>query len=343
MALLIARSKWRAANRFVLAGTILALAGCVFFEGSRTVRRSFAFSHRVHAEQELACTDCHLNAETGDEPGLPGAGACKLCHAELDKDKPPERRVESLFEGKKFKAVAQSTLGPEYVFPHLRHVTAGLECASCHDAVSKNDDALQLSPARMDDCVRCHTERDVTNECVACHPTISANQKPASHDALWTRRHGGECRADSADGSNRCELCHKETDCSSCHQTNAPENHTNQWRRVGHGLSASLDRESCATCHQPSSCVSCHADSKPRSHSANFGAPRDNHCLTCHEPLQGEGCAACHTGTPSHALATPKPANHTPAMNCRQCHQPGSIQPPMPHVDDGSNCNRCHP
>ena len=47
----------------------------------------------------------------------------------------------------------------------------------------------------------------------------------------------------------------------------------------------------------------------------------------------------CHKDTRSHALAAPKPAWHTPAMNCRQCH---GVSQPLPHVDKGDNCNLCH-
>jgi hypothetical protein len=342
MALLNARTKWRDANRLVLAATILTLAGCVIFEGKPTVRRSYAFSHKTHAEQDLACTDCHLGAETKDEPGMPGLGACKLCHAELDKEKPDDRKVDSLYDGKHFKAVEASTLSSEYVFPHLRHVEAGLECGACHVGIAENEDALELPPARMDNCVQCHTERNVTNECAACHPTILATTRPDSHDGHWMKRHGGVCRAGTEPGSDRCTLCHQETSCTSCHQTTMPDNHTQQWRRVGHGVTAALDRDNCSTCHQPASCQSCHSESKPRTHVGMFGAPMNNHCITCHEPLQSEGCAACHAGTPSHMLATPKPPDHNAAMNCRLCHLPGGTQPPMPHADNGSNCNSCH-
>lgn len=347
MALLSTRTEGRArraltASALLLAATTLAMAGCVLFEGAPTVRRSFAFSHKVHAEQELACSDCHMGAESKDEPGMPGAGQCKLCHAEIDKDKPAERKVESLYDGKKFRAIQQSGVGDEIVFPHLKHVSTGLECSACHGDMAANEDVVLLAPASMDGCLACHTERGVPNDCASCHPSITATVPPPSHDGNWTRRHGGVCRAGTDRSTERCVLCHKETDCASCHQTNAPENHTNQWRRVGHGFAAAMDRESCLTCHQPASCKSCHEESRPRTHVGSFGSPRNDHCVTCHEPLAGEGCSACHASAPSHQLAPPKPAGHVPAMNCRQCHLPGGVLPPMPHADDGSNCNRCH-
>jgi len=342
MALLKSRFDRRALSAACLLAMVATLAGCVLFDGAGSVRRSYSFSHRVHVELDIGCTDCHLAAESADEPGMPGAGACRLCHAELDAEKPPERKIESLYEGKQFRVTAQGAVGPEIVFSHLRHVEAGVECTVCHAGIETNEDALELPKASMDSCTQCHTERQVPTDCAACHPTILAEVAPPSHGGNWTRVHGRVCRSGSENTVDRCDLCHKETDCAACHLTTMPENHTNQWRRVGHGLTAQLDRDNCATCHKPDTCISCHAETEPRSHTGNFGSPRNTHCLGCHQPLANEGCSACHSGTPSHALAAPKPPGHTAAMNCRQCHIPGGVQPPMPHVDDGSNCNSCH-
>jgi hypothetical protein len=342
MAILRTEARRRRASAWLLAGAIVALAGCALFEARQSARRSYAFSHKAHVELEIACTDCHLAAETADEPGMPGVGACKLCHAELDAEKPADRKVETLYEGKAFRVTARGALGAGMVFSHSKHVEAGLECASCHAGIEGNEDVIELPPASMDGCTSCHAERGVQVGCAACHPAIREDVAPPSHEAAWTKRHGSRCRGDGQGTADRCDLCHRETDCASCHATTPPENHTAAWRRVGHGITARFDRQSCATCHTPDSCRTCHSENPPRSHAGGFGSPRNQHCLGCHEPLQGEGCATCHPGTPSHALAAPKPPGHEPAMNCRQCHQPGSTQPPMPHPDDGTNCNRCH-
>lgn len=343
MALLERTEHRRAAGALALGAAFLALAGCVFFQGNGTVRRSFAFSHRVHTEQDIACTDCHLSAESNDEPGLPALGACKLCHTEIDKDKAADRKVDALYDGKSFKAVQRTQVAGDVMFPHLKHVGAGLECGACHVGIEKNEDALELPKVSMDACISCHAAKGASTDCATCHKEIRADVRPPSHGGNWTRMHGDVCKAGSDRSADRCQMCHQETSCASCHLTNPPQSHTQQWRRVGHGVAASLDRASCQTCHQPSTCETCHSETKPRSHVGTFGAPRDSHCLTCHEPLSGENCSTCHASAPSHSLATPKPASHNPAMNCRQCHLPGGTLPPMPHVDDGSNCNRCHP
>lgn len=343
MALLARHANRRAVPALAVAGAFLVLAGCVLFQENGTTRRSYAFNHRAHAAQDMACTDCHLGVESSDQPGIPGVGTCRLCHGELDQDKPADKKVEALYEGKDFKRSARGAVGSEVIFPHLKHVAAGLECAACHGEVAQNEDALLLPTASMDACMSCHAAKNVSNDCATCHREIRADVRPPSHDGHWTKLHGSICRAGTEQSGDRCTTCHQETSCASCHLTTPPANHTLQWRRAGHGVSASLDRTSCQTCHAPSTCATCHEESRPRSHVGQFGSPRNNHCLTCHEPLAGEGCSTCHASAPSHALATPKPPSHTPAMNCRQCHLPGGTQPPMPHADDGSNCNRCHP
>jgi hypothetical protein len=151
--------------------------------------------------------------------------------------------------------------------------------------------------------------------------------------------HGRVARAHSEATADRCVLCHTESTCSACHQVQAPDNHTNYWRERGHGITAMIDRENCQACHEPMSCERCHADVKPRNHVGNWGAPHDTHCLVCHQPLSQEGCVACHATAKSHLLAAPKPSDHYPGMDCRACH---GLSQPLPHVDNGDDCNACH-
>ena len=68
MAFLMSRIDRRALSAAALLAMVAALAGCVLFDGSGSVRRSYSFSHRVHVELDIGCTDCHLAAESADEP-----------------------------------------------------------------------------------------------------------------------------------------------------------------------------------------------------------------------------------------------------------------------------------
>ena len=168
---------------------------------------------------------------------------------------------------------------------------------------------------------------------------IDQEWKPPTHDDSWTRAHGPRARAGSRAPLDSCALCHREDTCAECHRVEQPLSHTQGFRLKGHGLLASMDRGSCAVCHEPSSCEACHAETLPLSHGGMWGGTKSLHCLTCHTPLEQNGCAVCHKGTPSHALAPPKPDWHDPAMNCTACHGHGE---PLPHVDNGENCNLCH-
>jgi hypothetical protein len=326
-----------------LAFVALCCAGigsCVLMDSLDSAPPPFAFSHRVHVvDQGLGCVDCHRAWEKGDDPGMPSSGQCALCHEELDAEKPPERKVATLFVDKKYQVRNTTALNEEIVFSHQKHATRGDECVACHADIENNEFVTPALVKDMDDCMACHASRNASNDCAVCHAEIRAERTPPSHLQDWKRVHGAAVRARSERTVDRCELCHKESSCQSCHQNELPPSHNAYWRRRGHGLVASMDRQNCATCHTPDSCDRCHAESRPLDHTGMWGAPLDRHCIACHEPLRTQSCFVCHKGTPSHALATPLPPDHNAGMNCRMCHGNGQ---PLPHVDNGDTCTSCH-
>ena len=342
MALLIRWSLRGRRSRALAALALLGLAGCAILGSLQSGEKPFAFSHVLHVEdQGLGCTDCHTKWDKSDEPGMPSAKQCALCHADIDAQKPPEKQIGQLFDGDKYKAHMYSEQAPAIVFSHQKHATRGDECTVCHAAVAKNELVTPALKISMESCQQCHAQRNGPADCSVCHPSISKEAPPPNHGPEWKRQHGRVMRAANNDvRAERCDLCHTEANCIDCHKAEQPANHNGFWRSRGHGLSASMDRESCRNCHEPESCDACHAVTQPISHSGSWGAPSDRHCLTCHEPLRlEENCQVCHKSTPSHALATPMPSWHIPAMNCRQCHGHGQ---PLPHVDNGTSCIQCH-
>ncbi len=320
---------------------LAALAGCVLLDRVRTREVVFGFDHALHVEEGMDCGDCHYSVEDDDDPGLPTLPQCMLCHEEIDAERPPERRIETLFDGNKFRAAHGSALSDEVRFSHLAHATE-LECAACHTGIATNERVADLPLVDMDACTACHEARgESTSECATCHTRIDASWSPESHDQAWLERHGPAFRAGSDAQDARCSVCHSESTCNTCHAEVAPDNHNDYWRRRGHGITARMDRSNCATCHRTDSCARCHEENRPVNHTASFGGTRSTHCLSCHFPLRGEGCLTCHKDTPGHLMATPLPANpmHSPGQNCRQCH---GITAPLPHVDKGDECIACH-
>lgn len=303
---------------------------------------ALVFNHKVHFDEGLACEDCHTGVLDSDEPGYPALGGCMLCHDSMqDEETPPEKRIETLFDAEEnYLPARHSQLADETIFSHQRHVEAELDCSACHGdletAETLDPDVLAVS---MSECMDCHSEKSAPNECTTCHTEYDTEKAPYTHDHNWQRLHGRIVRAQPGDLVNDCSLCHTEQTCVSCHRDEQPESHNNFFRLRGHGIQASIDRQSCWACHRTDFCERCHSETRPLSHSGAWGSPQNNHCLGCHEPLNASSCYTCHKATPSHRMATPKPPGHVASMNCRLCHGMGVA---LPHADNGSDCNSCH-
>lgn len=337
----------RLAHRERIVGTLafasaVALGGCMLLEVTglrRTADAGPAFSHRIHVQdQGMDCGDCHMMVEEDDEPGMPVPMLCSLCHDGLDADKPFEKTAAALFvEG--VLPPSRSKLDDEILFSHLGHVTAGLDCGACHGGIAEADRTPLDIAMSMDDCMACHAKQGISNDCATCHSVIREDLMPPNHDLAWMKVHGLIAQGGAGTTAEQCNLCHTESSCTTCHQLVPPQDHTEFWRRRGHGFLAAMDRSRCQTCHQPSYCNQCHAESTPISHTGSWGGSRSTHCLSCHLPVQQTSCFTCHRATPSHLLAAPKPPDHSAAMNCRMCH---GFDAPLPHVDNGADCNACH-
>lgn len=173
-----------------------------------------AYSHRLHAgELGVACLHCHTAAEQGKHAGIPPASVCMNCHrfvsapwvdvkaendrADKEKRAPrlvvsPEIRTLYRAMGLSDDARRDSSLSPSPIvwnkvhalpdfvyFNHSAHVSAGVECQTCHGAVETMERVRQISDLSMGWCVNCH--RDVTanglngktvhaaTDCSACH------------------------------------------------------------------------------------------------------------------------------------------------------------------------------
>ena len=272
---------------------------------------------------------------------MPSQPQCMLCHAELDEQRPPERQVATLFVDGQYQRDPRAALSDELIFSHASHVAAGASCTTCHGALEESDRLGPEVAVSMGECRACHLEQPAPpDQCAVCHTAIGTDWVPPGHELQWRELHGAASRADTGGAHNDCSLCHTESTCSACHREEPPVNHTNHWRRRGHGITASMDRVGCATCHQSDYCNRCHAETEPVSHKGMWGGTKSTHCLSCHFPLSAEeGCGVCHKSTPSHLLATPQPPDHVPGMNCLQCH---GLSAPLPHVEKGDDCTLCH-
>jgi hypothetical protein len=303
--------------------------------------RPIKFSHAMHVEKQgLDCGDCHTKALDSAEAGMPGIAACKNCH---DTDEAVDQYLKPFAKDNKVKWTEVTKLSGDAIFSHQTHMGAKLACLDCHQGVKKSE-GVSVAGFRVDkdECLSCHADKKASVDCRTCHKTVNKDWAPPTHEANWKRFHGQVARMDEDKPyENRCSLCHTEAACNRCHQEEEPANHTDQWRERGHGIMAEMDRDKCATCHRTDFCDRCHRDTEPRSHRAGWGAPYQRHCMTCHLPLQSQGCGACHQINPGHLLAPPRPDNvtHDTASEgaCRTCHSLALM-----HLDNGDACRSCH-
>jgi hypothetical protein len=322
-----------------VAAYALLIAGCMVFEKLGGEKPEPIFSHARHAEEGLACRDCHFPDEGGGPPRMPAAAQCAICHTKLDGEKPPERQAAALFVDGEPRDTGTERLSSEIVFSHGHHTDYGLQCGTCHVGIETSTAVDPTQRLLMEDCQRCHAGAGVATACSTCHHEIRTDARPPNHTPAWERIHGTVVRGGSEGAANDCTLCHSEANCNECHQAVPPANHNNLWRLKSHGTVAGMDRQNCAVCHRTDFCERCHEETTPLSHKGGWGSPLNKHCVSCHFPLKSEGCSVCHRGTPSHQQAAPLPADHNPGMNCVQCH---GLTAPLPHPDKGDSCIMCH-
>ncbi|MCC6395528.1 MAG: cytochrome c3 family protein [Bacteroidetes bacterium] len=172
------------------------------------------YSHRLHAgELGIPCLHCHTAAERGGSAGIPAAAVCMNCHTivtapwvnvraedeRASKEKRQPRRIISPELAKVYAAMGlnadfkpdspKPTTSIEWVrvhslpayvrFNHSAHVSAGVECQTCHGAVETMERVRQVSDLSMGWCVNCHREANrsgingrkvaASTDCIVCH------------------------------------------------------------------------------------------------------------------------------------------------------------------------------
>ncbi|MCD6326073.1 cytochrome c3 family protein [bacterium] len=326
----------------LVLGVLLAFFGCtVYHELSPAGAGRFPFSHDVHVTKlGQDCESCHPGCRESNDAGMPKLAACKTCHRGAEQY---AKYIEPFVRDGRLSLSTVTNVPEDVIFSHKLHSGKGINCESCHRGITGSGAITAELKVSKDDCLSCHGKANLSSECQICHKVINREWAPPSHARGWERAHGYAVR-ESRDfpSEYRCKMCHLDSECQSCHQTQQPRDHTNFFRRRGHGIAAGMDRRRCLTCHKTDLCTSCHESNAPRTHTGSFGSPRSRHCLMCHFPLSGQSCFVCHKTDSSHraqAAPIPNDGRHRGVGDeqCRSCHSPY-----MKHPDPGEQCRRCH-
>lgn len=142
--------------------------------GGEAIVQPIMFNHALHAEEDMACLDCHARADKGPYATYPPVATCLLCHGEAQGEHPDEPKIREFAESLgaiPWKRI--NRMDGHVYFSHEAHVRfAEMECATCHgDVASLAEPAgqSQVEHLTMERCMSCHEVEGVTNDCLACH------------------------------------------------------------------------------------------------------------------------------------------------------------------------------
>jgi hypothetical protein len=126
----------------------------------RAPEQPVMFDHRHHVRDDgIDCRYCHHDVERGPTAGVPGAGLCMGCHAQIWNDSPmlePVRRSVYFGEPLIWRRVHNM---PDFVFfDHGVHVTRGVGCETCHGRVDLMPRVSQVERHDMGFCLHCHRD-----------------------------------------------------------------------------------------------------------------------------------------------------------------------------------------
>lgn len=187
------------------------LAGCspVNNQQGHMPEQPIAFSHAVHAgHNEIDCQYCHTGAEKSRHAGVPPSSVCMNCHTQVKTDSPEIQKLTEAFKANRpIEWVRVHRLPDHAYFNHANHVTAGLQCQTCHGPVEQMVRVEQVEPMTMGWCLDCHRKTAEANKAVA------TSQQPRTGELLAVTAGNTKLTPEKAE-----RLLTPPTDCSGCHR-----------------------------------------------------------------------------------------------------------------------------
>jgi formamidopyrimidine-DNA glycosylase len=165
-------SRWGTPSVFTTAHRSVGDAFSAFFDRRDTPQQPFPFSHQIHLEKQLVCTDCHEGVERGPRAGLPSINTCMICHSQVATDRPLIQQLAAMQEkgvDLAWQRVYDYQREAHVRFDHAPHIRAKVECSTCHGNIATQRTAQRNIDMTMGFCVNCHRERKAPDDCLTCH------------------------------------------------------------------------------------------------------------------------------------------------------------------------------
>jgi hypothetical protein len=150
--------------------------GAAVTDGQAARVQPIAFPHSIHAGvDQIDCQYCHFSAERSVDAGIPPVATCWGCHQMIrgtaEAQQVEIQKVVDAWENQEpIPWVRVYKVADHVHFPHMRHVAAEVDCATCHGPVRDMTVIEEVNqPLAMGWCVSCHMERGVSRDCAVCH------------------------------------------------------------------------------------------------------------------------------------------------------------------------------
>ncbi|MBN1284600.1 MAG: cytochrome c3 family protein [Anaerolineae bacterium] len=132
------------------------------------------FSHKRHVQNAgIDCLYCHSGATRSPVSGIPSVEKCMGCHEHVLSGEAPIVKLQEYWENGEPISWTRVYQLPRYVhYPHHVHVSAGLNCETCHGNVGEMDIVTPAQIPNMGWCIRCHQGEENAVElmdCLNCH------------------------------------------------------------------------------------------------------------------------------------------------------------------------------
>jgi len=152
--------------------SVLSAARDYFDEYPTHVKQPIAFTHKIHLEHGMQCTDCHKGVASGPDATIPNVSLCMTCHQVIATDKPEIKKVaayQKRGEQIPWHRVYWFYQSAHVKFRHGPHIRAGVGCVTCHGDMRQQTVAVRKAGLDMGFCVGCHRMHKAPTDCTTCH------------------------------------------------------------------------------------------------------------------------------------------------------------------------------
>lgn len=105
---------------------------------------------------------------------FPAEKICMNCHSSIKTDSLEIQKVAKFFAEQRRLPWVRVYQVPTFVFwSHRSHTDAGATCTDCHGAVPEMELMFKAKGIAMGDCMDCHRQKKVPNDCTFCHEKMN--------------------------------------------------------------------------------------------------------------------------------------------------------------------------